>query len=250
MAEEHTKLNKTFIISLVFIALVVVAGAAILLRPGASDPAPTSPGNTPSETATGQDAEEVAGIESSVCGLAPDPDMTMDTPPEQVEAVTVGLVKVPGSDTFGPAEQNNDVPTCWQYSEAGAVAAAYTFAATATDTARLTEGHLKEHLADGPGRDKMLKTLQNAQENEPEKLGTTSAPIEPVGYRVLEFDDEKARVDVLMEHMETPGNYAAMAYQLVWQDGDWKLDVAETGENYSDMRRVPDPAGFTMWEID
>lgn len=250
MAEQQTKPSKTFILSLVFIALVIVAGAAILLRPGASEPESTSAGNAPSDTATAQDAEEVAGIEPSACGLAPDREMTMDTPPDQVEAVTVGLVKVPGSDTFGPAEQNNDVPTCWQYSEAGAVAAAYTFAATATDTARLTEGHLKEHLADGPGRDKMLKALQNAQENEPEKLGTTSAPIEPVGYRVLEFDDEKARVDVLMEHMETPGNYAAMAYQLIWQDGDWKLEVTETGENYSDMRRVSGTADFTMWEID
>jgi len=250
VAEQDTKLSKTVIMSLVFIGLLVVSAAVVLLWPRGSDTDAVLPETMASQSATAQDAQQPAGIEPSECGLAPDPDMTMDTPPERVEAVTVGLVKVPGSDTFGPAEQNNDVPICWQYSQAGAVSAAYTFAAVATDTARLTEGHLIEHLADGPGRDDMLETLQDAQENDPDSLGTTSAPIKPVGYRVLEFADDQARVDVLVEHLETPGNYAAMAVQLLWQDGDWKLDVTETGENYSDMRRVPDPAEFILWEID
>lgn len=250
MAEQDTKLSKSVIVSLAFIGLLVVAAAVILLWPRGSDTDAVPPETTASPSTTAQDAEELAGIEPSVCGLTPDPDMTMDTPPEQVEAITVGLVKVPSSEIFGPVEQANEVPICWQYSQAGAVSAAYTFAATATETARLTEGHLIEHLADGPGRDQMLETLQDAQENDPNSLGTTSAPIKPVGYRVLEFADGQARVDVLIEHLETPGHYAAMAYQLVWQDGDWKLDVTETGDNYSDMRRVPDTADFTMWEID
>src|SRR5699024_7284954 len=119
--------NKTFIVSLVFIGLLVVSAAVVLLWPRASETDTRPPETTASQSATAQDAQQQAGIQPSVCGLAPDPDMTMDTPPDQVEAVTVGLVKVPGSDTFGPAEHNHDVPTCWQYSEAGAVSAAYTF---------------------------------------------------------------------------------------------------------------------------
>ena len=249
MAEQDTKLSKSVIVSLAFIGLLVVAAAVILLWPRGSDTDAAAPETRASPSATTQDAEQLAGIEPSACGLASDADMTMDTPPEQVEAITVGLVKVPSSEIFGPVEQANEVPICWQYSQAGAVSAAYTFAATATETARLTEGHLIEHLADGPGRDEMLDQLDQLKDS-PEKMGTMSAPIKPVGYRVLEFADGQARIDVLLEHLETPGHYAAIAEHLVWQDGDWKLDVTETGDNYSEMRQVPDTADFTMWEIE
>ncbi|WP_344724971.1 hypothetical protein, partial [Agrococcus terreus] len=95
MAEQDTKLSKSVIVSLAFIGILVVAAAVILLWPRGSDTDAVPPETTASQSTTAQDAEELAGIEPSACGLTPDPDMTMDTPPEQVEAITVGLVKVP-----------------------------------------------------------------------------------------------------------------------------------------------------------
>lgn len=250
MAEEQTGRSKTFIASIVFIALIVVGAMVVLLTPRSSETESTPTTNASPESETVEVDEDMEGIDPSVCGLAADPDMSMETPPQDAEAVTVGLVKVPGSDTFGPGDENTNVPTCWQYSEAGAVSAAYTFMATATDAARLTEGHLIEHLSDGPGRDEMLGQLEQLKRENPEQLGTTSAQIKPVGYRVLEFGNGQARIDVLVEHAEAPGEYAGMAYQLVWEDGDWKLEVTQMGENYSEMRRVPDPSDFVMWEMD
>lgn len=250
MAEEHTRRSKIFIASLVFLVLVLVGGVVVLVGSSFSDTDSAPVEAAPSQTAIAEDSVDAEQVEPSVCGLVADAAMTMDRPPDNATAITVGLVKVPGSDTFGPVEQNNDVPTCWQYSEVGAVAAAYTFMATATDAARLTEGHLIEHLADGPGRDEMLSQLEQLKQENPEQLGTTSAQIKPVGYRVLEFGDGQARIDVLVEHAEAPGQYAGMAYQLLWERGDWKLEVTELGENYSEMRRVSDPSDFVMWEMD
>jgi len=236
MSNENPR-SKWLIVSLILVAVVVIAAVVIVIVTGLSD-------DEAQNDIPMQDAQ-TANVEPSECGLEADANMNMDQPPANSDSITVGLATVPASETTGPADMYESVPVCWQYSEAGAVQAAYTFAAVASDAPRLTLDHLKAHLADGPGRDELISKLENA-----DSMGTDSVPIQPVGYRVLNFSDDRADIDVLVENPDDPGVYGALTSPLVWQHGDWKLEVQDDGEYYNEFRDVSNPSEFTFWEAD
>jgi len=238
MTFENSTRSKWFIPSLVLLTGIVVAAVVIVIMTLVSGDDDTPQRSPISDT-------QSADVEPSACDLEPDVNMSMDEPPEVEDSVTVGLVAVPASDEFGPVEMSENVPVCWQYSEAGAVAAAYTFSAVATDTGSLTLDHLKAHLVDGPGREILIDELENA-----DSPGNESVSIKPVGYRVLDFGDGQADIDVLVENTEHRGAYGAAKTPLVWENGDWKLDVQDNGEYYTDVRDVADSSNFTLWEAE
>ena len=68
-----------------------------------------------------------------------------------------------------------------------------------------------------------------------------------VGFRLLHYDGETARVD-LAARASSQGQTVTVSgvYELIWQDGDWKIsaDVAEP----LNVATIPDLAGYIPWE--
>lgn len=246
METEGAWKQKRWIFSAVFVGLLVVAGVWLFLSGSSQPDQETTSDQNQSDHETSSPISD-PDVEDSICGLEPDANSSMETPPES-DWQTVGTISVPTGDEFGPAEESQGVPTCWQYSEAGAVSASFAFVAIGTDAPRLGQAHVEEHYAEGPGRDVMLSELDEAG-----SMGTESAQIQPVGYRVLDFDESgengaEARIDVLMEPLENPGTYGALTYELTWEDGDWKTSVQDTGESFHEVRDIQSPDEFTLWE--
>ncbi len=98
---------------------------------------------------------------------------------------------------------------------------------------RITE----ELTLDGPGRDAALQ--------EPPAAGGSEVRIQIEGFRLLDYSGDTADVDLAMR--TSRGAYVAQVFPLAWDDGDWKVRLAPSGELPTGLVQLPDLAGYTPW---
>ena len=123
------------------------------------------------------------------------------------------------------------VRSCWEQSPTGAVfAAAYMVGLGSTGQSRVL---LEELTADSPGRDQLLASV-------PESTVPGARKVQLVGFKVLDYTPERARVQIAATIDDT--FHQALTQDLVWE-GDWRLYVPSTG----DTERTPlaTTEGFT-----
>lgn len=238
--EQSPWTRPGFIVAAVVVVIIVVVGVVLGVRgmSGNDDatPAPTSSGDParPSPTAT----EAVDGGDASVCGLAGEElSGTVSTAPV-AEWAYQGVIAYPTSPEFGPGVADaSSVRTCFQHSPEGALFAAANAIAQGSDPAT-AEPWLNQALSDGANRDRFL--------SEAGAQGTSGMRLELVGFRLLAYDGDTARVD-LGYQVSGAGQAGAVSAvtELVWQDGDWK--VRADLEEPLDVAPVPDLAGYVSW---
>ena len=77
-----------------------------------------------------------------------------------------------------------------------------------------------ELAAEGPARDQVLRET-------PEDAETSGDGMELAGFKLWDFTEDDARVEVAFS---LQGIYGAMTVDLTREDGDWKLDVPTAGD--------------------
>lgn len=227
-----------FVVAAAFIALIIIGGVILglsgaLAKPTSSAQTPPSPAGTPTASAE----PKLAGGES-VCGLEGVATTgTAETPP-QVEWTTVGNFPVPGSDEVGPGKTSEDgLRICYQRTPEGALVAAVNYLGASTD-ARLLVPAYEYSTAEGPGRKKAI-SLARQQDG----VGSNRAQV--VGYRVLGYDGERAKIDLALELAS--GQYLSMVNDMVWEDGDWKGVVTDEGIAPTQPSQIVDLNGYVLW---
>ncbi|MFD1722425.1 hypothetical protein [Amnibacterium endophyticum] len=222
--------GRGFVTGAAVVAVLVVAGVAVSL--GAAFGAHPTKAAAPASPAAGP----VAG--GSTCGLTgldrTDATLTIAPP---TRWTTVGTMAAPSSATAGPGRQQSDgLRSCYAHTVTGALFAVANFWATGSDP-RLYRQIVETNVADGPGRDTALRAS-----GAPSNTGT-SAQI--AGFKVDSYRPNAATVDVALQ--SSSGQQIGFPVPVVWQDGDWKVQVADDGTNVFRPTILSSLAGYVPW---
>ncbi len=165
----------------------------------------------------------------------------------------------PAASSAGPSREEAGVPVGYARSRAGAALAVARYEQAFADTSILTPGALKRRIdvvatpdfaarmleANTPGTQRLAAGAIG--EGLREGVQTIYAGV-PIGYRVLSYSPQRARV--LTWGLTLLGNASAVepaAYfgvcrtELVWQGGDWK--IADTRAAFGPTPRLATPRG-------
>ena len=235
--ERNPFTRPGFVVAAALIALIVIGGIVLALSGAFTQPGDEEASSEPGQDATASPSPELAGGES-VCGLEGVATSGSAETPPTVEWTTVGNFPVPGSDIVGPGKTTDDgLRTCYQRTPEGALVAAVNYLGASTD-ARLLVPAYEYSTAEGPGRKKAI-ALARQQD------GAGSNRAEVVGYRVLGYDGETAKIDLALELAS--GQYLSMVNDMVWEDGDWKGVVTDEGTAPTQPSQIPDLNGYILW---
>ncbi len=240
--EQNPFTRPGFIAAAVVVAIVVVLGIviAIVNATRSDDPDPTEPSPTSPTTSAAPTSEpsDVAGG-ASVCGLEGEELAgTLSTAPAADWAYQ-GTTAYPTSPEFGPGETSADgVRFCFQHSPTGALFMAANALVQGSDLA-VSQAWIEYGLADGPYREELIGQVGDTS-------GSQGTRMSLAGFRMLAYDGDTARVDLAVRASSEGQNLTLSGvYELVWQDGDWKIsaDVAQP----LNTATVPDLAGYITW---
>lgn len=239
--EQNPFTRPGFIAAAVVIALVVVLGIVlVVVNARDDDPGPTPTSSASTSAAPTTDTTAAAGG-ASVCGLdgAELATAQLTTAPDVDEWAYQGTTAYPVSSVYGPGSTDaaGGFRYCFQRTPAGALFAASFILAAGTD--QTSSAWIEYFAAPGPYRDALLQEPST-------DTGSTEARLRIAGFRLLAYDGESARVDLaLVASTQGETVTASFVYELVWVDGDWKIDTStpEPG-NFS---TIPDLAGYVPW---
>lgn len=240
-SEQNPYTRPGFVAAAVVVALVVILAAVLGYRavaePDDPDPTTAPTSSDPTATAAPTESPSAQGGES-VCGLEPvELDGTLTAAPA-TEWELVGTTAAPSVKGHGPGEIEDDgFRYCYSHTPTGALLAAANVTAMGSDPDLLPK--VAEHLfAEGPGRDIVLS------ETPPGNAGG-GVRVQIAGYRLLDYSGDSATVDIAVRGSN--GALGGQVYDLTWEEGDWKVQVAPDGQLPTGLVVLPDLTGYILW---
>lgn len=216
--------------SAALLAIVIIAGIAIaIIGQGSSneqEPEAVPPAITPEEPTS-----------ASRCGLTASDQSALTTAGPPAEWELVGRIAVPTTEEHGPGAVEDGLRVCYSQTPAGAVVAAFNIVGQVSNP-EIALSAYEEFLANGPGREAALEAYQ-------ETTGSTDVSVQFAGFQVLDFDEERALIDVVARGSN--GVILSTPVELVWEAGDWRLALQDNGQPLIAPRTVPSLAGYVEW---
>jgi hypothetical protein len=203
---------------------------------GADEPAPANPPAEPPTTSSTGDADQRM--------LPPDLAMT-----------DVGGVRLPTSTSVGPWHSANGLAHGFSRDHAGAaLAAAHILVRVHPEVGADVFGPTLSAQVIGP----YVQVLRTNVEYAYGQLLTRwpviygqpagSLDLSVLGFRVVEFSQDEATVDVLLEVPDGPGVLlGATTVRMRWHTGDWAL-IAPADGTFTATTLVEETTGFTLWQ--
>jgi hypothetical protein len=234
-----------FIAAAAVVALLVVLGIILAVTGGsggnATDAAKPAPPPASAPNAPNADA--------SVCGLDAGSQSIPTVAPKAVWKLR-GTVAVPTAPaTFGPGTAAGGVPSCFAHSPTGALFAMVNIQAAMGELAkqpgRYPIDKVLRMIAPGPGRD----TLKKAAAKSPvAEQGSTKSGAQVSGFNVIRYESNTAVIDVAFagDRPDTAG-YVHGQSTLRWENGDWKLELAQNGGPFDAVQAIPNLTGYVPW---
>ena len=249
MAEDDTEQSPFarpgFIIGAVVVAALIVTAIVLtvinLNRESAAappTPEPTS-SSTTSAAPSPQPTADAGG--DSVCGLEGSALTGTVTTAPAAEWAYVRTVAYPTSPEFGAADAGPEgYPFCFQHSPEGALFMAATALAVPTDSA-LVGPWIEYALSEGTYREALLDEVTTPSDPEGVRM-------QLVGFRVLSYDGDTARVDLAVRGSSGGTTItASTVYELIWEGGDWKINSNVAAP--FDFATIPDTSGYIAWGV-
>ncbi|WP_206477529.1 hypothetical protein [Microbacterium sp. KRD172] len=247
MAEDDTQQNPFtrpgFIVGAVVVAALIVTAIVltVLNLNRGNEAGPPAPDPSSSATTSAAPTPEPSGVAggASVCGLGGEKLSGTVTTAPAAEWKFQDVYAYPTSTTFGPGKTATEgYPYCFQHSPEGALFAAANVTIIGFGPADQRQAFLEYALTDGPYRDTLLSADGAAA---PSDVRASIA-----GFRVLAYDGDSARVDIAFRGSSNGQSVTGSAvYELVWADGDWKLDA--TKSEPARVAQLPDLSGYVSW---
>ncbi|PCC27064.1 hypothetical protein CIK76_18905 [Glutamicibacter sp. BW80] len=225
------------------VALVIVVSVLTAVKPKPAAEEPASPSPIESVAPSAEPSADSGDV--STCGLEEKSGSASLTKAPKVDWKLQGILEYPSSSSLGPAHTSkNGVRSCFQHSPEGAVVAA---ANASVQGSTLDPLVLKEwfeyFLASGPNRASLLAEAPNATSNQ-------GIRAEIVGFQLLNYDGNTARVDIALSGSGQGENVnVSMIYDLIWEDGDWKLSVSDP-ENPINVAVITDTSNYVVWKAE
>ncbi|MDE8670021.1 hypothetical protein PY310_15695 [Pseudarthrobacter sp. H3Y2-7] len=236
--EQNPFTKPGFIISAALVVALIAAVIVIFLLPkgqGNAQPAP-APAESGSSAAASPSASAEAG--ESVCGLPSSKETALGTAPKSKWDL-LGTMAVPTDpSTAGPGTVGKDgLRSCFAQSPTGALYA------TVNIWASSFNGYAKqvylELSADSPSRDKAVQAIKEGKD----VSGGTSPKVQIAGFIIHSYTPETAVVELAIKSND--GGYGAFSTSVLWEDGDWKLDIPPAGGGA--VRQISDLSSFIPW---
>lgn len=234
-----------FIAATLVVAIVVVLGIFLATRGSGNEnppPSPTTGGPTastdPEPEPEPTEPAEAEG-DSSVCGLD-DVELqgTLTQAPE-AEWSLIGTIAAPAVAGAGPGVvEESGLRYCFARTPEGALLAAANMVALGEEPS-LREGFIEHSVAAGPGRDAFLEKSRGPQ------AGGEPVRIQTAGFNLLEYTGDAATVDVAIQ--TSNDTVGAVAYSLVWEEGDWRVRFRDDGTLWNLPVQLPDLTGYIPW---
>jgi hypothetical protein len=235
--ESNPFTKPGFIIAAALVVALIAAAAVIFLLPkgqGNAQPAP-SPAESGSSATAAPSASSGAG--KSVCGLPGSKETALGAAPKSKWEL-LGSMAVPADPSrVGPGTVGTDgLRSCFAQSPTGALYA------TANIWASSFNGYAKQVYlklaADSPSRDKAVQAIKEGKD-----VGGTSPKVQIAGFIIHSYTPESAVVELAIKSND--GGYGALSTSLLWEDGDWKLDMPAAGGGA--VRQISDLSSFIPW---
>jgi hypothetical protein len=249
--EQSTFTRPGFIASGVVVGIIVVVGAVLgigaLTGNDDTNPPPAAAPATPEPTSDADPATPLVPGEAesdSMCGLAGfEQEGSVTQPPADVEWTFLGVTAVPGSPSAGPGEESAaGMRHCFARTAEGALLMAAN-AAVQGSVPEVSEEFQEYATAEGPGRDAVLAREPSAS--------ASAGRLSIAGFRVMEYDGDTALVDIAIRYSEGASvTLFSQPMDLTWQDGDWKLVLADTGDFQYPLAAIPNLAGYLSWSAE
>lgn len=228
--------RPVFILSAALIVALIAAVLVIAFLPsGNKEPdstAPISTASTPTPAASGGE------IEKSVCGLPGDDGSALGAAPESNWELT-GPMAVPyDPEVYGPGGGDQPGPqVCFSHNPTGALYAAANIFASIVYGDQLAV--FKQQVAEGELRDEAISALENYEASD-----TTGDPqFQIAGFQLERYTASRATVNLGFE--VDNGSVGSITLPLVWQGGDWKLVLEQSGP--PEPQQLNDLAEFIPW---
>jgi len=223
--------SRGFIAAAIVIGVILLAGVVVLVT---SLTAPHTPVAQPTSTPSGPVA---SGDDKSVCGLQGFETASSLTTAPDTKWQLVGTVATPTDPKgAGPGLVDSDgFRSCFSHTAAGALYAAVNFIALGTDGT--LRPRLTELVADGPGKQAITSSESTS--------GSDSARAQVAGFKVDSYDSGSATVDLALNY--NTGDLVSVPIKLVWQDGDWKLVLTDSGELPLKPAQLQSLGGYIPW---
>jgi hypothetical protein len=236
--ESNPFTKPGFIIAAALVVALIAAAVVIFLLPKGQDPAQPAPGTAAAANPATASPSATAVAGKSVCGLPGSKETALGAAPKSNWDL-LGTMAVPSDpSTAGPGTVGKDgLRSCFAQSPTGALYA------TANIWAASFNGYAKqvylELSADSPSRDKAVQAIKEGKDFG----GGTSPKVQIAGFIIHSYTPGTAVVELAIKSAD--GGYGAFSTSLLWEDGDWKLDIPAAGGGA--VRQIRDLSSFIPW---
>jgi hypothetical protein len=238
--ESNPFTKPGFIIAAVLVVALIAASIIIFLLPkGEDDAQPASEPGGSTQTVAASSSPAEAG---SVCGLPSTSETALGTAPN-TKWELVGKMATPTEpDTFGPGTTDKDgFRSCFAQSPTGALYAAANLLAMGSSGDRAINQKLTDTLLlPGPGRD-----IAKAEAQAMSATAAPSATVQFRGFVIKSYSRSAANVDIAFQ--TDTGVLGHTVLPLKWEEGDWKLAIADSGRLVNEITQIRDLSGFIPW---
>lgn len=236
--EQNPFTRPGFIISAALVLALIAAVAVIFFLP--KDASTAQPAPAPADTSAPAASATSAAAGKSICGLPSSTETALGAAPTSTWELVGKMAAPTDPTTIGPGVTDEDgFRSCFAHSPTGALyAAANLVALGGLSDEGIQKKLIEELVAPGPGRDAALADIRT-----PSADGSPSIQLR--GFIIKTYSSSAANVDLAFE---TPdGGLGHGVLPLRWTEGDWKVEISDSGVLINDIAQVRDLSDFITW---
>lgn len=218
------------------VALIAATIVIFLVIPDGSEEGTPQPAQSSTSAAASTTTAAPAG--KSICGLPAGKETALGTAPKSKWELLGSMAVPTDPSAAGPGAVGKDgLRSCFAQSPTGALYA------TANIWAASFNGYAKqvylELSADSPSRDKAVQAIKEGKD----VGGEASPKVQIAGFIIRSYTPEAAVVELAIKSND--GGYGAFSTSLLWEDGDWKMEIPAAGGGA--VRKISDLSAFIPW---
>ncbi|MGK5637646.1 hypothetical protein ACSNOK_04905 [Streptomyces sp. URMC 126] len=150
---------------------------------------------------------------------------------------------MPTSPSAGPGEIEGPIARCYAHTPLGALIAASQIGdRLGVASNREAMEILKQQAVPGPGVERNLARLTGPE------VGDGSVDGQTAGFQFVGYTPDMAVINLVSRMKD--GTFNVATFTMKWLDGDWKIQLQDSGADSSSVSQVTSLAGYVAWSGD
>jgi hypothetical protein len=239
-AVEHGRARPRYVVPLIAVGFLAALMIWVLVSPGeggSRSPAPpqhrVSHVVRPPTVLLPTPKESATALEESV----------PDAPPNGITWQIIDTVALPFSDSAGPSQVTDGIPSGFAHTPTGALVALVQI-----DFRHLTEPNFvavtTADVANTAGRAEFLRLVTAGHLANPAHPAPGTY-LQLAGFEFVSYTTSDAVIQLLTAR--TDGTYQVSTLSVAWDGTDWQLVLQPNGSDSPNQQIVASPVGFVLW---